>query len=263
MTNRRPAGERPRRRHVPQALPLDVLFEDDDIMAVGKTAGVVAHPSYKHPDGSVFNALLWHLRGTGVHPRLLHRLDKDTSGVMLVSKTMSAHAAMVRAMRPGAAGGVRKEYLAVVRGVPAPPAGEIDLRLRRDPADSRRMTASDTEGQASLTRYATLAPSPEHGVSALLCELVTGRMHQIRVHLAARGWPVVGDPVYGAGAGPGDLVARQALHAWRVSFTHPVSGAPLVVTAPCPADLRAVLELTGAADGISSGLARGDPFDRG
>ena len=235
-----------RPRHEPQPLPLCVLFEDEHLLAVGKDAGVVVHPSYKHPDGSVFNALLWHLRAEGVHPHLLQRLDKDTSGVMLVSKTAKAHAAIVRAMRRDPAdGGVRKEYVAVVHGVPSPLSGEIALRLGRDPADVRRVRVSEADGQPCLTRYATLTHAPEAGMSAVSCELVTGRMHQIRVHLAASGCPIVGDPVYGIGDHVGGPMARQALHAWRVSFRHPVSGTPLTIIAPFPPDIASLLAQIG------------------
>ena len=150
-----------------------------------------------------------------MQPRLLQRLDKGTSGVLLVSKSMQAHAGVIRAMGRGAAGGVRKEYLAVVHGVPDPASGEIALRLSRDPADTRRVAASETEGKESVTRYRVLAVSqrdspdaaPGHRPQAtgpesslVLCEPLTGRMHQIRAHLAARGWPIVGDPVYGTDA---------------------------------------------------------------
>ena len=167
---------------------------------------------------------------------------------MLVSKTMTAHAAIVRAMRQGSAAGFRKEYVAVVHGAPEPPNGEISLRLRRDPADSRRVLASDTEGKESVTRYATFTHSAELGLSVLRCELITGRMHQIRAHLAARGWPLVGDPVYGNGDHEVGPMARQALHSWRLSLRHPVSGAPLVVTAPFPGDMAALLRTVGWPD---------------
>ncbi len=234
--------ESPTSRHEPQPLPLRVLFEDEHLLAVDKAAGVVAHPGYKHAAGSVFNALLWHLRGTGVHPHLLQRLDKDTSGVMLVSKTMRAHAVVVRAMQRGRPGAVRKEYLAVVSGSPAPASGEIALRLRRDPDDTRRVVASAVDGKESLTRYSTLGRSATANVSVLLCQPVTGRMHQIRVHLAACGWPLVGDRVYGPADQSAVPIARQALHAWRLSLTHPVSRAPLAITAPVPPDMTALLE---------------------
>jgi 23S rRNA pseudouridine1911/1915/1917 synthase len=241
----------PARQHPAQELPLDILFEDDHLLAVSKPAGVVVHPAYKHPDGSVFNALLWHLRGTGFHPRLLQRLDKDTSGVMLVSKTMTAHAAIVGAMRLRPEAGVRKEYVAVVRGVPDPPSGEIVLRLRRDPADSRRMRASATEGQESVTRYATIARADAPRMALLCCDLLTGRMHQIRAHLAARGWPLVGDRVYGSAESGTLPMARQALHSWRVSLRHPATGAPLVVTAPVPDDLAALIRAAGWSDTLA------------
>jgi 23S rRNA pseudouridine1911/1915/1917 synthase len=252
-----------------QPPPLDVLFEDDHLLAVSKAAGMVSHPCYKHPDGTVFDALLRHLDGTGIRPRLLQRLDKGTSGVMLASKTMRAHAAVVRAMARRAGGGVRKEYLAVVHGVPDPASGEIALRLRRDPADSRRVAASETEGKESVTRYRVISRRDASGrgrsASLVLCEAVSGRMHQVRAHLAARGWPIVGDPVYGpedpcaASLAPSATtmeIGRQALHAWRLSLAHPVTGAPLVIAAPIPADLAALLEhLALAVSSISDSSA--------
>ena len=222
-----------------------VLFEDDHLIAVGKEPGIVAHPCYKHPDGTLFDALLAHLRGTGVRPHLLQRLDKDTSGVMLASKSVLAHAVMVRAMRREAPGGLRKEDLAVVHGCPVPPAGAIALRLQRDPADLRRVAASRIEGKESRTGYRLLASSLDTSLSLLLCELFTGRMHQLRVHLAASGWPLVGDPVYGTGDHVNGPMARQALHAWRVSFAHPIDGRPLVISAPVPPDMAALIESLG------------------
>jgi 23S rRNA pseudouridine1911/1915/1917 synthase len=257
----------PRRREAPrpQPLPLAVLFEDEHLLVVNKPAGIVVHPSYKHPDATLFNAVLWHLNGgaealphrcstrpADITPRLLHRLDRDTSGVVLVSKTKPAHATIVRAMRAGA---VRKEYLAVVQGVPRPASGTITLRLRRDPSDTRRVAVAESEGKESVTRYETLS-TPDTGLrtrddarqsalSLVRCELVTGRMHQIRVHLAARGWPIVGDGVYGCATGlktGGPTFQRQALHAWRVSLSHPVTGVPLVIVAPVPDDMGALIE---------------------
>jgi 23S rRNA pseudouridine1911/1915/1917 synthase len=218
-----------------------ILFEDDDLLAVDKPAGLVAHPCYKHPDGTLFDALVAHLHGTGVRPRLLQRLDKGTSGVMLVSKSMKAHSLVIRAMGRGE---LQKEYLAVVHGVPEPESGEISLRLRRDPGDSRRVAASETDGKASVTRY-RVAAAPAGRATLVLCEPLTGRMHQIRVHLAARGWPIVGDPVYGPSSAAGAQLGRQALHAWRTSLRHPVTGAPLVVSAPIPSDLQTLLTAAG------------------
>jgi 23S rRNA pseudouridine1911/1915/1917 synthase len=261
----------PRRREAPrpQPLALQVLFEDEHLLAVNKPPGIVVHPSYKHPDATLFNAVLWHLNGSAealphrcstrpadITPRLLHRLDRDTSGVVLVSKTKPAHAAIVRAMRAGA---LRKEYLAVVQGVPRPASGTIALRLQRDPSDTRRVAIAESDGKESVTRYETLSVSTRQSALSLVrCELVTGRMHQIRVHLGARGWPIVGDRVYGCatglktggptiqnwagGAGGATEFPRQALHAWRVSLSHPVTGASLVIVAPVPDDMRALIE---------------------
>ncbi len=258
-----------------QSLPLDVLFEDDHLLAVNKPPGMVVHPSYKHADGTLFNAVLWHLRDGSLRPRLVNRLDKDTSGLVLVSKSREAHARIIAAMRSG---GVLKEYLAIVNGVPKPPAGTISMKLRRDPFDVRRVSPWNTwdppsggfAAKDSVTRYETLdcTRSPAR-LSLVRCELVTGRMHQIRVHLAERGWPILGDRVYGAARAPASAPLparpalpapsvpptlpvrqapgspRQALHAWRVSLPHPVTAVPLVIVAPIPADMRAVLDTVG------------------
>jgi 23S rRNA pseudouridine1911/1915/1917 synthase len=261
-----PAARR-RAQPQPQRLPLEVLYEDAHLLAVNKPPGMVVHPSYKHADGTLFNALLWHVQaqrvegaeiphlpypprperaqrveGPQVVPRLLGRLDKDTSGVVLVSKTRAAHAAVVR---DAGAGGVCKEYLALVHGVPMPPSGTISRPLQRDGADVRRVVEAPG-GKASTTRYTTLASDAAGGCSLVRCELVTGRMHQIRVHLASRGWPIVGDRVYGLV--PDSLEAtfpRQALHAWRVTLPHPITRARLVVEAPVPDDMRGVCEARG------------------
>ncbi len=236
----------------PEAMPLNVLFEDEDLLAIDKPPGTVVHPSYKHAGGTLFNALLWHV-GESIRPRLLNRLDKDTSGIVLVSKTKTAHATVIRAMRAGA---IKKEYLAVVRGIPRPAAGTISLKLRRDPRDPRRVMASASEGKDSATRYETLAASASSRLALVRCELVTGRMHQIRVHLAARGWPIVGDRVYGgtwdsaslpaaasakAGARFITGVPRHLLHAWRLTLPHPVTPSPLLIVAPMPRDMESVL----------------------
>jgi 23S rRNA pseudouridine1911/1915/1917 synthase len=162
------------------------------------------------------------------------RLDKDTSGVVLAGLTGDAHARIQKDMSTGR---VRKEYLAIVRGVPDPAAGAIVLPLARD-RDDRRRVVVDGGGAYCETRYEVVTEIPERSWSLVRCRLVTGRTHQIRVHLAERGWPLVGDPVYGA---PSDRIARQALHAWRVTFPHPASTQMVTVEAPLPADMAALL----------------------
>ena len=256
-----------RTRAKPRAeeMPLDVLFEDAHLIALNKPAGVVVHPSYKHTAGTLINALLWHAARwpSGDAPALLTRLDKLTSGVLLVAKRREVVAALQREMK---AERIHKDYLAVVHGRPRPPRGTIDLALDRDPWDRRKVTVTDRGGQRAVTKYEVLdGPAGDgdrqaadreagtHGAvegdvatpcSLLRCRLVTGRMHQIRVHLAHKGWPLVGDGVYGR-AGDVPAFPRQALHAWRVSLTHPVTHEPLTVTAPVPADLRTLMESLG------------------
>jgi 23S rRNA pseudouridine1911/1915/1917 synthase len=217
----------------PEDLPLDVLFEDDHLLAVNKPPGMVVHPTYRNTSKTLLNAVLWRLRDTpSARPGVLTRLDKDTSGLVLVALSPAVHAAvqaMVGSVRP------RKEYLAVVEGRPEPPSGRIRLPLSRDPGDRRRVIV-DAAGAWSETRYEVTASTGARSV--VRCELVTGRTHQIRVHLASSGWPIVGDRTYG---NPADVIARQALHAWRVTMPHPVTREPVTITAPPPADIAALL----------------------
>ena len=223
------------RRSAPEAeaLPLDVLYEDEHLLAVNKPAGTVVHPTYKHTSHTVINAVLWRLRNVSdARPGVLTRLDKDTSGLVLVALSPAVHAALQAEAR---AGRVRKQYVAVVAGRPVPQRGTIQLPLGRDPLD-RRLVVHRVDGAASETRYEVLSSTRD--TSVVLCELVTGRTHQIRVHLAASGWPVVGDRAYGTAS---DAIARQALHAWRVELRHPITGRGLRIVAPPPTDIEALV----------------------
>jgi 23S rRNA pseudouridine1911/1915/1917 synthase len=246
----------PRRVPTPEPGRLDVLFEDAGLLALDKPPGLVVHPSYRHASGTLLNAVLGRAAAEGWTPRLVHRLDKQTSGVLLVAKTLDAHRALVRAWASGA---VRKHYLAVTWGAPPRPRGEIRLALGRDPLDRRRVTVVTAGGRDSRTRYEVLARSRglRAGVSLLHCELLTGRMHQVRVHLAAAGCPIVGDRVYGPARPPhladarlaevSSALARQALHAWRLDLA--LDAAPArTLEAPVPADLRALLDAAGIDD---------------
>ena len=235
---------------------LEVLYEDDYLLALDKPAGVVVHPTYKNTTGTVMNALLWRAREWPApqRPSIVGRLDKLTSGIVVVAKTAAAHTRLQRAM---AASDADKAYLAVVYGRVNVANSEISFRLRRDPGDRRKVVVSQTAGAQSLTRVKRLArvAAPQAGLSLVRCSLVTGRTHQIRVHLAARGWPVVGDPVYGEPrwstiSDPALATAlrtfpRQALHAWRLALTHPVTRARLRLEAPVPRDLETLLTVTG------------------
>jgi len=200
----------------------------------------------------VLNALLWRARDWRRldRPSIVGRLDKLTSGLMIAAKNAPAHAALQRALMGQR---TEKQYLALVYGSVPSARGVIDLKLRRDPHDRRRVMASTSVGASSLTRFERLVSvaAPPTGLTLLRCQLVTGRMHQIRVHLAARGWPIVGDSRYGLplwrdiddGALRDALssLSRQALHAWRLVFVHPMTGQRLVLEAPCPPDLSHVL----------------------
>lgn len=227
-----PATSRLREQPQAEPVPLDVLYEDDDMMAIDKPAGMVVHPSFRNASGTLLNGVLWRLRGRkDVRPGLVSRLDKDTSGVVVVALSAGAHAHIQRDAR---AGRVAKQYLAIVRGTPRPSVGIITLPLRHDPSDRRRIV-TDPAGAPSETRYRVRW---NNGTYALVeCDLVTGRTHQIRVHLAARGWPVAGDRLYGS---PDPLIERQALHAWKIELFHPVTRAPLRLEAAMPRDMAAL-----------------------
>jgi 23S rRNA pseudouridine1911/1915/1917 synthase len=221
-----------RRRPEPEALELAVLYEDESLIIVDKPPGMVVHPTYRNTSGTLLNGLLWHVRGReDAVPSIITRLDKNTSGLVLVALRPDVHA---RIQRDAEAGRVRKEYLAVVRGRPTPRTGSIALPLARSPEDRRRVIVT-LEGQASETGYEVLSCSDTH--SLVRCELITGRTHQIRVHFASVGHPILGDPTYGE---PHPGLARQALHAWRLTLVHPVSGAALHVESPIPDDFHGI-----------------------
>jgi 23S rRNA pseudouridine1911/1915/1917 synthase len=227
---------------LPEDRPIERLFEDKHLLIVNKPAGIVSHPTFRHPDGSLLNALLFHARDWPApqRPSLVGRLDKLTSGAVVVAKSTDAHAQMQRTF---ASRSSVKEYLAVVHGPVPPSRGEIALRLRRDPDDRRRVVATQNDGAASLTRFERIDAVDTPPLALMRCELVTGRMHQIRVHLSACGWPIVGDAKYGGdrSADTGVAFPRQALHAWRLSFRHPFTGAQVMATAPVPTDMRELM----------------------
>lgn len=251
---RLPRPRAAKRSPEPEDIPLDVLFEDDWLIAVAKPPGMVMHPTAGYRSGTLVNALLWHARtwkGPAAQPGLLHRLDRDTSGVVLVAKDRPTLTVLARAMNGRR---ITKDYVAISRGRMPTPKDRIALALARDAAQPTRMLARVGVGRESVTLVEEVAVSAgmTAPLSVLRCTLVTGRMHQIRAHLEARGWPIVGDPVYGGGAAPPQgppafeaavrAMDRQALHAQRLRLSHPVSGDPLDLVAPVPRDMRTLLD---------------------
>lgn len=217
-------------------IPLHILFEDGDIIVIDKPPGRVTHPSAGHAGGTLVNALLAHcpdlagINGTA-RPGIVHRLDKDTSGVLVAAKNEPAMKELLRQFKERE---VRKEYLALVHGLPQPPTGCIELPIGRSPHDRRKMAVDAPHSRSALTHYRV---EENYGRAALVrLRIETGRTHQIRVHMAHRGHPVIGDREYGRG---GALRApRQMLHAHRLAFTHPILRVELEFTAPIPQDMQ-------------------------
>ena len=234
-----------------QDLPLAILHSDDDIVVIDKPAGLVVHPAAGHQDGTLVNALLFHVTGLSgiggeIRPGIVHRLDKDTSGVMVIAKNDDAHRKLTAAWNSDA---VRKEYLAVVYGTPSSDGGTVDAPVGRDPRDRKRMAVVEG-GRRAITEY-ELIERLRH-TSLVRCRLRTGRTHQIRVHMKHLGHPIVGDPAYSGPQWRGipdkrlqrllASLGRQALHAARITFPHPRDGQPVTFEAPLPEDMRELVE---------------------
>jgi 23S rRNA pseudouridine1911/1915/1917 synthase len=235
----------------PQAIALKVLYEDAALIVVDKPAGMAVHPAPGSRDRTLVNALLHHCRGqlSGIggvaRPGIVHRLDKETSGVMVAAKTDAAHAGLSALF---ARHDIERTYLALVRGAPRPPRGVIESRIGRSPHDRKKMAVLRQGGRIAITEYAverTFGPQERPLASRVAATLRTGRTHQIRVHLASKGCPCLGDPVYGSGP-PAPAVraaiaeaglTRQALHAAVLGFRHPVTGEQLRFESPPPEDL--------------------------
>jgi 23S rRNA pseudouridine1911/1915/1917 synthase len=240
---------------VSQDIPLRVLYDDDDLVIIEKPAGLVVHPAAGHADRTLVNALLFHVRdlsgvGGELRPGIVHRLDKETSGVMVVAKHDDAHRKLTAAWGTER---VTKEYLAVVYGTPQADRGTIDAPIGRDPKERKRMAVVEG-GRQAVTDY--VVAERLHHTSLLRCRLRTGRTHQIRVHLKSLGHPIIGDPVYSGPQWRGipdkrlqkllSEFPRQALHAFRLTLPHPRSGAAMTFESPLPDDMaRLVSELRG------------------
>jgi 23S rRNA pseudouridine1911/1915/1917 synthase len=241
----------------PQPIPLDIVHEDEHVLVLDKPAGLVVHPGAGNPDSTLQNALLAHDPQLAVLPRagIVHRLDKDTSGLLIVARTLPAHTALVRMLEER---DVHREYQAICRGVMTA-GGTVDAPIDRHPTDRVRMAIREA-GRESVTHYRVIERFRAH--THVRVQLETGRTHQIRVHLTHIGYPLVGDRVYGGrlalpkGCGEALRTAlrefpRQALHAARLQLEHPVTGKPLEAVAPLPADMTRLLAQL-AADAAAS-----------
>ncbi|MGF1498674.1 MAG: RluA family pseudouridine synthase [Elainellaceae cyanobacterium] len=227
----------------PQAIPLDILYEDETLIILNKPAGMVVHPSAGHAEGTLVNALLAHcgsLPGIGgvERPGIVHRLDKDTTGAIVVAKTDQALQHLQDQIRAKTA---RREYLAVVYGAPQASQGTIDQPIGRHPVDRQKMGIVSPErgGRRAITHWTVQERLGNY--TLMHFQLQTGRTHQIRVHSSEMGHPIVGDTTYGAGRSVGVKLTGQALHAWKLSLQHPVSGEEIEAIAPLPADFQTLL----------------------
>ncbi len=227
-----------------EAIPLDILFEDDSLIVINKSVGMVVHPAPGHPSGTLVNALLAHcpdLKGIGgvERPGIVHRLDKDTTGAIVVAKTEQAMRELQAQIQAKTA---RRDYLAIVHGAPTAQKGSICQPIGRHPVDRQRMAVVPLEkGRYALTHWQIKERLGQY--TLVHFELDTGRTHQIRVHSAHMGHPLVGDPVYSSGRSPGVNLPGQALHALRLRLSHPVTHALVDVTAPLPKPFTTLLSV--------------------
>jgi 23S rRNA pseudouridine1911/1915/1917 synthase len=238
----------------PESIPLTILYEDSSIIVIDKPSGMVVHPAYGNPSGTLVNALLYHCKDLGgingvLRPGIVHRLDKDTSGVMVVAKDDEAYHHLIKQFKNRT---VKKVYSAIVYGRFTQNEGLIDSAIGRHPSERKRMSTRTKKGKAAITRWKKV----EDFDSCTFLEIFpqTGRTHQIRVHLSSIGHPLLGDPLYGRKGRPGTIhdpvlkecvkrMNRQVLHAQRLEFTHPRTGERVQFVSPIPQDIKEVLEL--------------------
>ena len=230
---------------LPQNIPLDVVYEDSDVIVVNKPVGMVVHPAPGHPDGTLVNALLYHCGDTlsGINgelrPGIVHRIDRDTSGLLIAAKHDAAHLALAEQLQDHS---LYREYEAVCVGALREEAGTVDAPIGRHPVERKKMAVDRKNGRAAVTHWQVLARYPGH--THIRCRLETGRTHQIRVHMASIGHPLLGDTVYGAKK-PVPGLAGQCLHARRPSFIHPRTGERVTVECPLPDYFTQVLARLG------------------
>ncbi len=235
----------------PEAIPLDILYEDTELLIVNKPAGLVVHPAPGHSQGTLVNALLWHCRtATGAstlsgiggvqRPGIVHRLDKDTTGAISIAKTDQAHLQLQHQFQAKTA---RRDYLGIVYGAPKTDSGTVDAAIARHPVDRQKMAIVPEAdgGRRAVTHWQIKERLGNYTLMQFALE--TGRTHQIRVHTTHLGFPIVGDPLYGSGRSVGVNLPGQALHAWRLQLQHPVTGATVEAIAPLPPHFTKLLDI--------------------
>lgn len=230
---------------LPQDIPLDVVYEDDDVIAVNKPVGLVVHPAAGHPDGTLVNALLYRCGNSlsgingALRPGIVHRIDRDTSGLIIAAKNDSAHLALAAQLQDHS---LYREYEAVCVGNLKQDQGTVNAPIARHPTDRKKMAVNFLQGREAVTHWTVLERFP--GYTHIQCRLETGRTHQIRVHMAHTGHPLLGDVVYGSKK-PWPGLAGQCLHARRLSFVHPRTGERLTLECPLPPWFQEVLTKLG------------------
>ncbi len=228
---------------VPEPIPLDIVYEDSDVIVVNKPRGMVVHPAAGHPNGTLVNALMYHCKDLSgingeIRPGIVHRIDKDTSGLLMAAKNDAAHASLSEQLKEHT---VTRRYIAVVHGTIPHEQGTIDAPIGRDPKDRKLYMVTDKNAKTAVTHF-VVRERMDSGYTLLELMLETGRTHQIRVHMKYVGYPLVGDPVYGRSKGRTMAVPGQALHAAVLGFTHPRTGERLTFEAPLPAEMEQLIE---------------------
>lgn len=220
---------------IPENIPLEIIYEDSDIVVINKASNMVVHPAHGNYNGTLVNALLYHIKDLStingvIRPGIVHRLDKDTSGVIVVAKHDEAHTTLSDMFKEKT---LEKTYVCIAKGIFKDKSGRIETLIGRDPRDRKKMAVVTENGKIAISNYEVLDESKNYSLVKVRIE--TGRTHQIRVHMKSLNHPILGDATYGNST---DGIARQMLHAYRLKFTHPISKKEMVVTAPIPEDFK-------------------------
>lgn len=227
---------------IPEDIPLEIIYEDSDIVIINKAPNMVVHPAHGNHNGTLVNALLYHIKDLStingvIRPGIVHRLDKDTSGVIVVAKHDEAHTTLSDMFKEKT---LEKTYVCIAKGVFKDKSGRIETLIGRDPRDRKKMAVVTENGKIAISNYEVLDESKNYSLVKVRIE--TGRTHQIRVHMKSLNHPILGDATYGNST---DGIARQMLHAYRLKFTHPISKKDMVVTAPIPEDFKRAAKFAG------------------